>query len=182
MLTLSIQDMRKIVCICMDGRVLKAMVILKRLVNVPKCEVPKNVCLFVSKGGSMSEQLMLNWVDSVFKSRGNFLATTPSLLLMDSHKSHNTDIVIKALKALNVATKIIPPKTTPHLQPLDVSGGVNGPFKAKLREEWQDWLVNGKKEYTPAGNRKKPSYEKILQMVSNAVTSIHESTITRSFK
>lgn len=64
---------------------------------------------------------------------------------------------------------------------LEVSGGVSGPFNAKLTEEWQDWLVNVKRLYTPAGNRKKPYYEQVLQMVSNAVTSIYESMITHSF-
>ena len=106
-----------VLCICLDGRILKAMVILKNLVNVPKCTVPKNIELFVSKGGSMNEDLMLSWIDKVFKSRGSYFASEPSLLLMDSHKSHYTDPVVKALKSLNIITKLIPPKTTSYLQP-----------------------------------------------------------------
>ena len=50
-----------------------------------------------------------------------------------------------------------------------------------MRRAWQDWLVNGEKEFTPAGNRRRPSYD-VLQMVSDSLASISPSTITSSFQ
>jgi len=64
-------------------KVLKAMVILKGLKNIPKLVAPLNVHVAVSIGGSMNEALMLRWVDKVFKARGPFALTMPSLLILD---------------------------------------------------------------------------------------------------
>ena len=43
-------------------------------------------------------------------------------------------------------------------------------------------MVNGPKEFTQAGNTKRPSYDQTLQMVSNAVRAIDTATIARSFQ
>jgi hypothetical protein len=117
-----------VMCSSMSGRLTKTMVIFKGLKNVPKCEIPANIHVAVSKGGSMKEPLMLEWLDKCFRARGSFFATTKSLLLMDNHLSHNRESVLKACRQMNVTVKLIPAKTTSFLQPLDV--GANGPFKA----------------------------------------------------
>ena len=171
-----------VLLISCEGRICKTMIILKGLVHIPKCDVPDNIKLTVSKGGSMSEPLMLNWIDNIYMSRGPHMVTQPSLLLMDSHRSHTTDKVINALKNIGTRTKIIPPKATCYLQPLDVTGGVNVFFKREMRERWRDWLVNGEKEYTKGGNRRKPSYSTILGMVSDSVNNVTANTISRSFE
>jgi hypothetical protein len=130
----------------------------------------------------MNEELMHTWIDSVFKIRGPYLATEPSLLVMDSHRSHYADSVIDSLKHLNVKVKLVPPKMTSFLQPLDVSGGPNGVFKKAMREQWQTWFINGPKEYTPKGNRKRASYECILEMVSASMKVVNQDVIRRSFQ
>ncbi len=171
-----------VLCSSADGRMLKTLVILKGLKNVPKCSIPANIYLCVSQGGSMTEDVMKIWITNCFQNRGPYMANQPGLLFMDHHKSHLADSVIERLKNLNVKVKPIPPKMTSFLQPLDVSGGPNGVFKRNLRHQWQDWFENGPKEYTPKGNRRRPSYGAILQMVSDAVAALGETIIKQSFE
>ena len=171
-----------VLCICADGRILNAMVILKGLVHVPRCDIPQNIKLFASKGGSMNETLMHQWIQSVFTTRGRYLSTEPSLLIMDSHRSHYVETVITKLKSYNIKTKLVPPKTTPYLQPLDVTGGPNKVFKHLMRGEWQDWLHNEIPEYTQAGNRRRPSYQHLINMVSRSIIALNVEVIRRAFE
>ena len=131
-------------------------------------------------GGSMKEELMLDWCQKVFRTRGSFLCNEDSLLLMDSHVSHTKQSVKQELEKMNVKIKFVPAKTTSYLQPLDV--GIKGPFKLHLREEWNDWFINGPVEFIPKGYRKRPSYEYLLKMVSNALKKITPDIIKRSLE
>lgn len=163
-----------------SGKKLKAYVIFKGLKNVPKCEVPQNIVVNVSMGGSMKEDLMIDYCKRVLRSRGPFLCNEESLLLLDSHGSHTHETVKKELDSMNIKYKFIPAKTTSFLQPLDVS--INKPFKNAMREEWNNWYENGPKEHTPKGYRKRPSYEWLLKMVSNAMKKISPEVVQRSFE
>ena len=55
-----------VLCFCADGRIINTMMILKGPVNVPRVDVPANIRLYASKGGSMNEKLMHDWIRSVF--------------------------------------------------------------------------------------------------------------------
>ena len=173
-----------VLCISASGRILKGYIILKGLKRVPAVQLPPNVILTVSMGGSMTQDLMMDWLDRVFSSRGPYFANSPSLLLMDSHKAHVTEPVKDVMRRLNVQHKIVPPRFTSMLQPLDVTGGVNLIFKQYLREEWQEWFENGEQEFTPSGYRKKPSYQDIVGFVSRSLTKLADKSdiISRSFK
>lgn len=162
------------------GNFLKTYVIFKGLKNVPKCNVPPNMVVNVSMGGSMKEELMLDYCRRILRARGSFLCTEQSLLILDTHASHTQESVKKELQSLSIKKKYIPGKTTSYLQPLDVS--VNGPFKTAMRTEWNKWYEEGPKEFTPKGYRKRPSYECLLVMVSNALATIKSDVIKRSFE
>ena len=58
--------------------------------------------------------------------------------------------------------------------PLDVV--VNKPFKGYMQQEWADFISEPKseKDYTSGGNLKKPSYERLLRMVSNSVERLNQ--------
>jgi hypothetical protein len=168
-----------VLAISASGRMLKTLVILKGLKKVPKIKIPANIVVKVSIGGSMNEPIMLDWIQSCFRCRGPYLATTKSLLIMDEYGTHKKHSVIAALKSLNTLIKFIPPKTTHYHQPLDVS--VNGPFKAALRHEWDNWLANGPQIFTPKGYRKRPDWETVIGFVSRAVTAIKKECIIKSF-
>ncbi|CAI9729480.1 serum response factor-like [Octopus vulgaris] len=67
-------------------------------------------------------------------------------------------------------------------EPLDVS--IIGPLKKALRAEWENWFSNGKKAYTNKGYRKKPSYQEIANLVTQAVATLNfkKNTIKRAFE
>ncbi len=163
-----------------DGATLKTMIIFKGLKKVPKMKCPKNIIVKVAMKGSMNTPLMKEWGKECFSCRGNYLAKTKSLLLMDSYGSHLKPEIIEFFRK-DFKTEIlqIPPKTTSFLQPLDVA--INGPFKAALRREWEAWLAEGPKQYTKKGYRKRPGYKEVVDMVSNAISSLKREAVQKSF-
>lgn len=169
-----------VLCASAAGKLLKSLIILKGLKKVPKCKIPKNLSVVVSKGGSMNEFIMKQWINMCFLNRGNFFATEKSLLIMDCFGSHKKESVLSELRKLNCEVLFIPPKTTCYLQPLDM--GVNSSFKSFLRSEWCKWMAEGTKEFTAKGYRKRPSWEDVLKMVSTALDKIESKSITNSFE
>jgi len=71
-------------CISASGKIIKSLVILKDLKNVPKCKVPTNLVLTVAKKGSMNTLLMKEWINKCFNAQGPFFAQSKKLLL--THK------------------------------------------------------------------------------------------------
>ena len=76
--------------------------------------------------------------------------------LLASHygQRHIMDSVKKELKNLNVDQATVPGGCTKYIQSPDVSW--NKPFKLRCTEEYDNWLCNGKHEYTEAGNMRPP--------------------------
>ena len=95
------------------------------------------------------------------------------LLVWDSFRAHLTDSVKDLLDRRNVDVAIIPGGLTPVLQPLDKC--INKPFRAKVRAQYEAWLVNGPFTYTP-------SKEIVLRWIDRAWREIPADLITRSFK
>ena len=93
-----------------SGKMLKGYVFFKGLKNIPKCNVPANTVMNVSIGGSMKEELMLDWCQKVFRARGSFLYNEDSLLLLDTHASHTRPSVKEELDKMNVKIKFAPAK------------------------------------------------------------------------
>ena len=152
----------------------------KGLKNIPKHHVPSSIILSVSKGGSVKEELVLDYCRRVLRARGLFLCNEETLLLLDIHASHTHESVKRELDSMKIKYKYIPAKTTSYLQPLDVS--VNGPCKAAMQYEWNKQYETGQQEFTPKGYRKRPSNEQILQMVSNGLKAIKTEVIKNSFE
>ena len=169
-----------VLCVSAAGRVLKTMIILKGLKKVPKVTVPKGIHLTVSNKGSMTYELMQVWIDKVFGQRSaDMFHMQKSVLFMDECSAHKKAELLEALRRRKTVVKLIPPKTTAYLQPLDVSTSVNAPFKKALRAQWEDWFANGEKVYTNKGYRKRPSYQQILDFVAQAVSTLSKDTIRR---
>ncbi|CAI9736243.1 pogo transposable element with KRAB domain [Octopus vulgaris] len=170
-----------VLCVNAAGKVLKTMIILKGLKHVPKIKIPKNIYITVSNRGSITYELMQVWADKVFGKRtAQLFHAQNSVLFMDECSVHKKTELREVFKRRNTILKLIPPKTTSYLQPLDVS--IIGLFKKTLRAEWENWFSNGKKEYTNKGCRKKPSYQEIVNFATQAVTTLNKETIKRAFE
>ena len=85
-----------------------------------------------------------------------------------THRGYNTDLTV------------IPRGLTSILQPLDVS--INKPFKDHFCEEWRKWVANGEAAVTKAGNLKRPSLEKVAELMMAAWNKIDIKIIKKSFK
>ena len=102
-----------------------------------------------------------------------------ALLVWDSFRDHLTDAVKDLLSRRNVDVAVIPGGLTPVLQPLDKC--INKPFKAKVRAQYEAWMVNGPFTYTPSGKKRAPSKEMVLRWIDRAWNDIPVELITKSF-
>lgn len=130
----------------------------------------------------MNEPLMLRWVNECLPSLtlGSALFRNRNYVLaMDAHGAHWHQSVRNKQQQMKVEPLMIPKRMTSFAQPLDV--GINAPFKAKLREKWEQWIAEGPKEYTPRGVRKRPSWETIFKWVDEATNAIAPDVISKSF-
>ena len=92
---------------------------------------------------------------------GGFFNTGKSILLMDSAKSNLGDEVEQAFTDVNSSIKIIHGGMKTLLKFLDTH--VNKPFKDIVKEELEDWIVNGEAEFAEKGNRKCASYQLVAE-------------------
>lgn len=160
-----------------NGLMLPAFVIFQKLRKKPNVNLPSNIVLNVSQSGFMDSTLMIDYVDKILKPVSS---KNKILLIMDELSAHTTDSVVNSLRNCNIEHIVIPAKFTSELQPLDVS--INAPFKTNFREIWSEYMLNSVPQYTPSGNRKKPSYDCQLQMISAAIEKTnHIHTISYSF-
>lgn len=71
--------------------------------------------------------------------------------MWDSFCTHLTDAVKELLDRRNVNFAVIPGGLIPVLQPLDKC--INKPFKAKVRVQYEAWIINSPFTYTPSGKK-----------------------------
>uniref|UniRef100_A0A914E307 DDE-1 domain-containing protein n=1 Tax=Acrobeloides nanus TaxID=290746 RepID=A0A914E307_9BILA len=58
----------------------------------------------------------------------------------------------------------------------------NAPFKAKIRQLYNDWMMHGEKEVTKGGNPKSAPMAEYLQWIVDAWDSLPKELISKSFK
>lgn len=106
-----------------NGHKLKPMIILKNLKNVPKEVFPPGVHVTVSKGGSMTSNLVLQeYLPHVWRTRPLTMFKKPAMLVWDRHASHvDTIVTCNLQRHYSTTTQLIPAGMTPLLQPMDVS-------------------------------------------------------------
>jgi transposase-like protein len=99
--------------------------------------------------------------------------------ITQSHKSHLT-LEIQILVKSHSQLAVIPGGLTKKLQPLDLT--VNRSFKCKLRQKWEDWMLNGLKSYTKTNKIRKASYEEVCNWVLESWTEVTSKCIQNGFK
>lgn len=168
-----------VLCLANDGEFLKTMIILKGLKRVPKVQIPSNIYLTTSRSGTMDSNIMQKWCKTCLNVTGPFKNNQKRFLILDSYGAHKEEQVVKEISNQNTTAIFIPPKTTSFLQPLDVL--INATFKSLMKEKWSEWMINGEKEYTKKGYRKKPSWDFIINSISKSVKSIKKDICKKSF-
>lgn len=88
--------------------------------------------------------------------KGSFFQPA-GLLIMDLMKPHLVEPVKVAAKEVSASFAIIPAVLMKYLQPLDLS--VNKSFKAKVRKQWETWMLEGIHCYTKSGKMRKATFE-----------------------
>lgn len=101
---------------------------------------PKSAKYACQKNAWMDEECMLDWVQTVLKPD---VDTAPDdvdpILFLDSYRCHMMTSVVHAIEELGVEVVHIPGGCTSLTQPVDV--GFNKPFKNRMRDLWEAWLV-----------------------------------------
>lgn len=169
-----------VLTIMSDGKKLAPMVIFKNLVKAPKGNFPKDMVITATKGGSMTADLMQVYREKIWGKRGRSLFRPPSLLVMDSHRSHMVEQVVQAFKKESRTECVfVPGGMTPILQPLDVY--VNKSFKSLLKAQWREWMRSGEEKKTKSGKRQRASYEQVCAWVQSAWDDVKVEVISNSF-
>ena len=102
-----------------------------------------------SENGWMNTHLTNEFVQNVLGS----LSFSKRLLVWDTYECHMEGSVSKSLKQKKIESLLIPGGCTKYIQAPDVSW--NKPFKAKVSEEYDEWLsTDGINNLTDAGNLK----------------------------
>jgi hypothetical protein len=136
----------------------------------------RDIVVAYSDNGWFNSDLTCDWMQLVMGS----IAFSKRLLIWDSYKCHTCDAVKNYRRRKNIDCAIIPSGCTGLIQAPDVSW--NKPFKASIREQYDDWLANGEKTYTAAGNMRAVSKTKLCDMVVKAWRSLSVDLIANSFE
>jgi len=159
-----------------DGTKLPPMVIFKGK-RLQKGDYPQDVIVRMNEDGWMTENLMTDWLDTVW---GQRRSKKRSLFIVDSFKGHLTQSVKSKCQEQNLVLAVIPGGLTSVVQLLDVS--INKQFKDRMREKWRMWMAEGKFETTRGGNLKKPDNSLMCHWIREAWDDIPHEIIVNSFK
>ncbi|KAJ1206561.1 hypothetical protein NDU88_001964 [Pleurodeles waltl] len=95
-------------------------------------------------------------------------------------RAHLTPSTKQRLARINTDAAVIPAGLTSLVQPLDVC--LNKPFKDRIREQWNEWMVSGEKSFTKGGNMRAPQLDVLCKFVIKAWNDIDAETVIKSFK
>ncbi|KAK9398934.1 hypothetical protein NXF25_013903 [Crotalus adamanteus] len=174
------QKGEKMVLVCTaDGAKLRPMIIFKRK-TMPKLKFPVGCFVHVNEKGWMDEEGVKLWLDNVWSTQPGGLIQKHSLLVWDMFRAHLTPSTKQRRARINTDAAVIPAGLTSLVQPLDVC--LNKPFKDRIREQWNEWMVSGEKSFTKGGNMHAPQLDVLCKFVIKAWNDIDAETVIKSFK
>jgi hypothetical protein len=132
---------------------------------------PKDVELAVQDNACFDEEVMLDWIDRVWKREVAVDTNEIYYLLLDSFTTQMTGPVRRAFEECNTKVDFIPPGYSSKLQILDV--GVNRPFKIGMRMQVDDWVCNS--------TVKKTTRIDVSTWIENAWSSITKATVVNTW-
>jgi hypothetical protein len=105
--------------------------------TIAKEKFPQGSIVRVQESGSMTEDLVDDWIKSVWFRRQGSLLRQWSILVLDSFRGQTTENVKAQLRPEKFDLVIIPGGMTEMLQPLNVV--INQPFKAHIQCSYSEW-------------------------------------------
>jgi len=118
------------------------------------------------------------WINTILKPY--LEGSTSSYLLVDHMKVHLTGDFVRQCNDLGSEVDYIPAGYTCVLQPLDV--GVNGPFKASLRNYHHDWCVRNYPSLRKGDKFPTPERDDIYPWVISSFAAITGHSIRKTFQ
>jgi hypothetical protein len=91
------------------------------------------------ENGSMTSELMKNWIKAVWNRRPGFLLNTHGMLVPDAFNGHLTHEVKGEIRKANSNLVMIPGDIMLQLKMLDVV--INKPFKNSVQQLYSDWFL-----------------------------------------
>ena len=126
----------------------------------------------------MDEKVMLMWVEKVLKP---YVLEAPDrivpILFLDSHRCHMMASVVGKIQELGVEVEHIPGGCTGLCQPVDM--GVNKPFKNRIREQLESWMVQ---EGIVHGTTSPPTREDIARWSLAAMQTLPEQIVGNAWR
>uniref|UniRef100_A0A914DMW1 DDE-1 domain-containing protein n=1 Tax=Acrobeloides nanus TaxID=290746 RepID=A0A914DMW1_9BILA len=113
----------------------------------------------------MDDELTADYLKRVF-GQGLF---NKRLLVWDSFRCHSSDETKKVLKKIKLDTAVVP-------------GGCTKFVQAKIKQQYDDWMMHGNKTTTLDGNTKAPSMNIYLNWIVEAWKGLSNECIAKSFK
>jgi hypothetical protein len=126
----------------------------------------------------MTEELILKWLNMVWKRRQGALLRKCTMLVLDSFHGHMTERVKAKVEDSDLV--VIPSGMTKLLQLLDVS--INQPFKITFWWLYNQWMTTTKHELRPRGGMKRTPLPTVCEWILAAWCSISPETAKKSFK
>ena len=138
-------------------------------------ELRQKCSIATSVNGWINKLLTLRWCNEFL---GQF-SFRRRLLAWDSFGTHLTEDVKKPLKLSKTETVIVLGGCPKYIQPLDLLW--DKPVKGRIQELYDEYLANGKHEYTAAGNMKSVP-RRLLVEWDLTWSEISSETIANSMK
>ncbi|CAI7903507.1 unnamed protein product [Closterium sp. NIES-54] len=134
-----------------SGLKLPPYVVFKRK-TIPKVPIPAGVVVRAQDKGWMDKSLVQDWITQVMVPflkplRESTGRRREALIVLDSYRSHLTEVVGQTMRMFRMSWAVIPGGCTPLVQPLDVS--INRAFKCGSWEAIPEELV--KKAFVTCG-------------------------------
>jgi transposase-like protein len=149
-----------------------------RIVKTEFKTYPAGIVYACQAAAWMDEDVMIAWVNKILKP---YVESAPDgiipLLLLDSYRCHMMGSVVKCIQEIGCEVQHIPGGCTSLCQPVDV--GVNKPFKNKLKERWESWMIA---EGILTNTTSPPSRKQVAEWVKEAINDVAASSVYNSWR
>jgi len=168
-------------CASADGTKLKPVILIPRVNPLQDYEPPQNVIVEYLRKATFNTQVMCDvFIKRCMLPEIYAKKLEKPTLIIDHAPCHLTKPVKDYMKSQNINTIYVPKRMTNLLQPADLSWMKQ--LKLSYHQKWNDWMLNGDKTFTRAGNMRSPGYGLVIDWISQIWDDLDNELIVRSFK